>query len=251
MKIFFLVLARDEAHIACKISELEQLGEPYLVVTGKKLNYANLVYREPKGKYDAINFGFNFIPKDTDVVVLNDVDTEIYNFSSALQHFKSENVALLFARVSVKRDPQKSFYRILDFIRRRLPIAASGELMLIEYDVLSKCIPLKPCKAEDSLLLFRVLQLKNRVVFCESCYVKTERTNTFEEEEKYKRRTSTGIYQALKLSSPPFKIRLFYLFLPYFSPLLLVLGPKGYSWTKGILSGYSDYLRGDNSGVWK
>ena len=250
MKIFFLVLARDEACVDYKISELEKLGMPYLVVCGKKLNCSNFVYREPNGKYDAINYGFNFIPKDVDLVALNDVDTEIVNFSAALKRFYLDDTALLFARVSVREGPQKSFYNLLDFIRRRLPITASGELMLIKYDLLSRILPIKPCKAEDSFLLFKALQLKCKVVFCEDCYVKTARTKTLGEEEKYKRRTTVGIYQALRFSHPPFKIRLFYLFLPFFSPLLLVLGKKGYSWTRGILGGYADYLRGDCSGVW-
>jgi hypothetical protein len=250
MKIFFLVLARDQNHLESKISELRRMGVPYTVVCGKKLNYPNLVYREPKGKYDAINFGFSYVPKDTEVLVLNDVDTEIYNFTAALKYFQSENVTLLFSRVSVKDGPQGSFYKILDFIRRRLPIVASGELMLIKKDFFSKILPIKPCKAEDSYILFKTLELKNKVVFFEECFVKTERTTTLSAEEKYKRRTTLGIYQTLRFTHPPRKIRLFYFFLPILSPALLIMGAKGFSWMKGIMHGYSDYLRGDISGVW-
>jgi cellulose synthase/poly-beta-1,6-N-acetylglucosamine synthase-like glycosyltransferase len=250
MKIFFLVLARDQNHVESKINELQRIGFPFVVVCGQKLNYPNLVYREPKGKFDAINFGFSFVPKDTEVLVLNDVDTQIYNFTAALKYFKSEKVTLLFCRVSVKDGPQGSFYTILDFIRRRLPIVASGELMLIKKDFFAKMLPIKTCKAEDSYILFKTLQLKNKVIFCEECYVKTERTKTLIAEENYKRRTTLGVYQALRYTHPPKKIRLFYFLLPLLSPALLIMGPKGFSWTKGIMHGYSDYLRGDISGVW-
>jgi hypothetical protein len=250
MKISFLVLARDATHVKAKIKELQNLNVPYLVVCGSRLKQPNVVYREPKGKYDAINFGFSHIPNNVNVVALNDVDTEICNFDLAVKRFFSENADLLFVRVSVREGPQRSFYRILDFIRRRIPITASGELMLIKYELLSKIIPICACKAEDSYILFKALQLKGKVVFCEDCFVVTDRTKTLAEEERYKSRTTAGIYQALKFSRPPYKIRLFYLLLPFFAPLLLVVGKKGYSWFRGILQGYFEYLRGDMSGVW-
>lgn len=251
MKLFILVLARDERHVDEKIEELELLGMPYLIVCGANLDHPNIVYREPRGKYDAINFGFRFIPEDTDVVVLNDVDTKIRNFEAALRWFRSEDVALVFVKVHVKEGPQKLFYGILDRIRRRLLIAASGELMLITYDVLKRIIPIKPCKAEDSYILFKVLEFKRKNVFCEECYVETERTKTAEKEEIYKRKTVTGIYQALSYTRPSLLIRIFYLLLPFMSPLLLVLGRRGYFWMRGILLGLIDYLRGDRTGVWQ
>lgn len=251
MKLFFLVLARDESYVVEKIEELRRTGAPYLIVCGKRLNHPNVVYREPKGKFDAINFGVNFIPEDVDVVALNDVDTKIYNIEAALRYFASSEVALVFARVSVKEGPQKSFYVLLDFIRRKVPIAASGELMLIRRDLLANVFPLKPCKAEDSYILFKVLELKYRAVFCEDCYVETERTKTAEKEEIYKRRTVGGIYQALAYTRPPYLIKIFYILLPIASPLLLVLGKKGYFWTRGIMQGLIDYLRGDRTGVWQ
>jgi len=251
MKTFFLVLARDQKHVNEKIEELKVLGVPYLIVCGQKLNHPNTVYREPRGKYDAINFGFRFVPEDTDVVVLNDVDTKIRNFGAALQCFNRGDIALVFVKVRVKEGPQNLFYGILDRIRRRLLIAASGELMLIRYDVLKRIIPIKPCKAEDSYILFKVLELKHRGVFCEECYVETERTKTAEKEQAYKRKTVGGLYQALAHTTPPYMIKLFYVLLPIASPLLLVLGKKGYFWMRGILLGFVDYLRGDRTGTWQ
>jgi len=246
-----LVLARDEKHINEKIEELKSLGVPYLIVCGKKINHPNLVYQEPRGKYDAINFGFKFISEDTDVVILNDVDTKIRNFGAALQCFNRGDAALVFVKVCVKEGPQNLFYGILDRIRRRLLIAASGELMLIRYDVLKKIIPIKPCKAEDSYILFKVLEFKGKSVFCEECYVETERTKTAEKEETYKRKTVSGLYQALAYTKAPCLIKLFYFLLPIVCPLLLVLGKRGYFWMKGILLGLIDYLRGDRAGVWQ
>lgn len=250
MKLFFLVLARDESHVDEKIEELKVLGVPYLIVCGRNLNHPNVVYREPKGKYDAINFGFKFIPKDVDVVVLNDVDTKIRNFEAALRLFRFKDVALVFVKVSVKEGPQELFYRFLDRIRRKLLIAASGELMLIKYNVLRRIIPIKPCKAEDSYILLKALELKNKAIFCEKCCVETERTRIDQQEEGYKRRTVSGIYQALAYTKPPLGVELFYMILPFVSPLLLISGRKGYFWMKGILLGFLDYLRGDISGVW-
>jgi len=251
MKTFFIVLARDEKHVNDKIEELKVLGLPYLIVCGRNLSHPNVVYREPKGKYDAINFGFRFIPEDTDVVVLNDVDTRIKNFEAALRWFLSEDIALVFARVCVKEGPARLFNSILDRIRRRLLITANGELMLMRYNVLKRIVPIKPCKAEDSYLLFKVLEFKRKSVLCEECYVETERTKTAEKEEAYKRKTVCGIYQALVYTKPPFIIKLFYVLLPLFSPLLLFSGRRGYFWMKGILRGLIDYLRGDRSGVWQ
>ena len=246
-----MVLARDEKYVDEKIEELKVLGMPYLIVCGRNLDHPNVVYREPRGKYDAINFGFRFIPEDTDVVILNDVDTKIRNFEAALRWVQSEDVAFVFVRVCVKEGPQRFFYTILDSIRRRLLIAASGELMLIKYNVLKRIIPVKPCKAEDSYLLFKALEFKCKCVFCEECYVETERTKTAEKEEAYKRKTVGGIYQALAYTKPPYIWKLFYVLLPIACPLLLVLGKKGYFWMKGILLGLIDYLRGDRTGIWQ
>jgi cellulose synthase/poly-beta-1,6-N-acetylglucosamine synthase-like glycosyltransferase len=249
--VFFLVLARDRSEIARKCEELDNLGIPYVVVCGEKVNHPNLVYREPRGKYDAINFGFKFIPKDTEIVGLNDVDTEIHNLKAAYYLLEQTASSLVFAKVTVIQGPQRLFYRLLDTLRRKVPIAASGELMLIKYDVLQTMLPLKQCKAEDSYILFKVLELGGKVEFCEDCYVTTERTKDARQEEHYKRRTVGGIYQALSMAKAPFGIKLFYGLLPFLAPLLLVLGVRGYYWARGIIEGYGDYLKGDRTGTWQ
>lgn len=245
MKIFFLVLARDEKHVSEKIEELRALGMPYLIVCGKNLNRPNIFYRKPMGKYDAINYGFQFVPEDTDIVALNDVDTRIRNLDSALQLFGSKNVGLVFVKVCVEEGPQQLFYGFLDSIRRRLLVTASGELMLVRRNVLKEIVPIKPCKAEDTYLLLKVLEAKFKCVFCEECWVETRRTKTAEKEVAYKRKTVTGLYQAISYTHGPSLVRLFYILLPFMSPLLLVLGKRGYFWMQGILLGLTDFLRGD------
>lgn len=251
MNCFFLVLARDHKHVEEKIEELSYLRVPFLVVSGESLNHPNIVYRKATGKYDAINFGAKLIPKNVDVVVLNDVDTKIHNFPAALRKFTREKAALLFGKVIVKEGPQNLFYLFQDRIRRHLLIACEGELMLIRRKVLDEILPLKPCKAEDTYIMFKVLEGKHRVVFFEDTYCETERTKTGEKEEIYKRKTVGGIYQALSYTTPPPLTRLFYLLLPFMSSILLLLGSRGKHWVRGILLGFTDYLRGDRSGVWK
>ena len=122
--------------------------------------------------------------------------------------------------------------------------------MMIRRNLLEQ-ISFRPCKAEDTYLLFKVLAMGYDAVFSEECYVETEKTKDEREEELYKRRTVAGIYQAMSYVKPPSKVKLFYLSLPFLSPLLLVLGGKGYHWTKGILLGFSDFLRGDRTGAWQ
>ena len=251
MKLFFLVLARDRKHVDHKISELETLGVPYKIVCGERLNYPNVVYRIPRGKYDAINFGVTLIPKDIDIIVMNDVDTTIHNFHLMLRYLKDEKVALVFGTEMVKEGPQNLFFRILNPIRRKIPIAASGELMLIRRNIFERILPLKPCKAEDTYILFRVLEYGYKTVFCEESHAETVRTKSAEEEEVYKRRTVTGIYQALSLTKPPMLVKMFYVFLPFVSISLLMLGKKGYYWMKGIILGVLDYARGDRRGFWE
>jgi len=165
--------------------------------------------------------------------------------------FDSKDVALVFAKVLAEEGPQNLFLSMLRRVRRIIPVAASGDLMLIRYEVLKRVLPIEPCKAEDSYLLFKVLELRYRVADYAECYVKGKKTNTAEEEEDYKRRTVCGIYQALRYTKPSSLIKLFYIMLPITSPLLLVLGKRGYFWMKGILLGLIDYLRGDRSGVWQ
>lgn len=251
MKVFFIVLARDRKHVKEKINELNDLGVPYVFVCGEPISAPNIVYRKPVGKYDAINFGAKFVPYDADIVVLNDVDTRVHGFNEALKYFAYEKVALVFSKVIVKEGPQTIFYLFLDSIRKWMQVTASGELMLLRHEVFDKLIPLEPCKAEDSYILFKVLELGFKSHFSTESYVETERTKSAAQEEPYKRKTVAGLYQALSYTNPPRGIRLFYIFLPLFSPLLLILGKNGYYWMKGILRGFVDYLRGDRIGSWQ
>jgi len=249
--VFFIVLARDSSGVEKKARELDGLGFPYLIVCGDKVDHPNVVHREPLGKYDAINFGSNHLPEDVEIVALNDVDTEIHDLEAALRLFNEENVSLVFVRVDVNSGPQVLFYSFLDALRRRIPIAASGELMLIRREILQDILPLRRCKSEDSYILFKVLGHGHKAAFCEECYVTTKRTSTARQEEDYKRRTVGGIYQALSMTNPPVMVKLFYVLLPFASILLLPLGSKGHYWIRGILSGFADYLRGDRAGSWQ
>lgn len=251
MRVFFVVLARDATAVKEKASELDRLSYPYIIICGERTHIPNVVYRAPRGKYDAINFGMRFIPSETDVVAFNDVDAKFHNLDAALHLLGDPGISLVFARVDVERGPQLSFYSLLDSVRDKVPIAASGELMLIRYSALKGMMPLKGCKAEDSYILFKLLEKGGRAAFCKECYVTTRRTTLPKEEELYKRRTVGGIYQALSMSKPPMSVRLFYVLLPFASPLMLVSGRKGYYWTKGILLGFVDYVRGDRAASWK
>jgi len=249
--VFFLVLARDRSGVEKKARELEGLGFPYLIVCGDRVNHPNVVHREPLGKYDAINFGSNHLPEDVEIIGLNDVDTEIHGLEAALRLFNEENVSLVFVRVDVKSGPQVLFYSFLDALRARIPIAASGELMLMRRDVFRDILPLEACKSEDSYILFKILERGHKAAFCRECYVTTKRTRNARQEEDYKRRTVGGIYQALAKTRPPAIVKLFYGVLPFLSPVLLVSGRKGYYWAKGIILGFADYLRGDRAASWK
>ena len=57
MNVFFLVPARNAKGLDGKMAELEGLGFPYVVVCGEKVDHPNVVFRGPKGKFDAINEG--------------------------------------------------------------------------------------------------------------------------------------------------------------------------------------------------
>jgi len=249
MNLFVLVFAKDSKNINRKLEELSRLNLPFLIVTGEKTDLPHTIYRKPEGKFDAINFGLTKVPKEYDVIALNDVDTRILNFDKMIKSF-SKVSTLVFAGVKVNLGPQVLFYRILDAVRRRLLITASGELMLVQRSFIDSLLPIKPCKAEDSYILFKALKLKQRVSFCETCYVITERTKTPKMEEKYKRKTVCGLYQAVELAKPPVTIRTFYFLLPFVSPLLMVLGEKGYFWMRGIMLGFADFLHKDKTGTW-
>lgn len=251
MKVFFIVLARDRRHVYEKIKELEALKFNYKIVCGEDLNHPNVVYQPAHGKYAAINFSMSLIPRDTDIVAMNDVDTKIHNFDVALKGFDNPKIGLVFGTELVRSGPQHLFFKLMNPIRRKLPIAGSGELLLIRRTVLEEVVPLKPCKAEDTLILFKVMEKNHEIFFCEDCYAETERTKTASKEEDYKRKTVTGIFQALSYSHPPISLRIFYILLPFASPLLLFAGENGYYWMRGILFGLKDFLRGDRTGIWK
>jgi cellulose synthase/poly-beta-1,6-N-acetylglucosamine synthase-like glycosyltransferase len=136
------------------------------------------------------------------------------------------------------------FYRIADPIRKRFHIFASGELMLMKRDVFERVLPIPPCIAEDSYMLFKALELGYRAHFCTKAYVTTDRTTNAKEEEVYKARTTIGIYQALKYTRPPPWIRTFYKLLPATAPLLALTGKDGRAWMRGIRKALSTILRG-------
>jgi cellulose synthase/poly-beta-1,6-N-acetylglucosamine synthase-like glycosyltransferase len=233
INLFFIVLARDQRHVREKIMELENMRIPYLIVCGEKMDHPKVVYREARGKWDAINFGSQFVSKDADVVVLNDVDTRIHNFEHVLSHLY-DGIDLVYCRVNVTKGSQVKFYRIADPIRKRFHIFASGELMLIKREVFKRVLPIPPCIAEDSYILFKALELGYRAHFCTKTYVITERTINTKEEENYKARTTLGIYQALKYTRPPPWIRTFYGLLPMAAPLLALAGEDGKAWMRGV-----------------
>lgn len=247
-EVFFIVLARTAQGVNEKIKELELLGYPFVIACGEKVNISNVVYLERRGKYDAINFGARFLSDETKIVCLNDVDTRIFNFGRALEKICEKDVALVFCKVKLKEGPQVHFYSMMDRIRRRLQITSSGELMLIRKEILEKVMPIPPCKTEDNYISFKVRELGYKSAFCEDCWVETERTKSLKEEEVYKTRTVTGLYQALFQTRNTPLIRIFYFCLPFISPLLLLQGKRGLSWMKGIIHGLANFLSGDKSG---
>lgn len=251
MNCYFLVFARDKRHVAEKIEELSMLNVPYLVVCGERIGHPRVVYRAAKGKYDAINLGEKLVPNEADVIALNDVDTEIHGFDRALRQFAQRKASLLFTRVVVREGPQNLFLSVQNRIRRFLMIVADGDLMIMRRSLLRDILPLKPCKAEDTYIMFKTLERKEKVILCEEAYVETSKTKNSREEESYKQRTVGGVYQALSYSNPSPLIKTFYFLLPFLSPILLVLGKNGYYWMKGILLGFADYARGDFRGSWQ
>jgi cellulose synthase/poly-beta-1,6-N-acetylglucosamine synthase-like glycosyltransferase len=249
---FFIVLARDSAFVSGKMEELERLGLHYIVVCGEKLDKPGVVYRPAIGKYDAINFAMvdNKIPEETKIVAFNDVDTRISGFEKMMSHFKNPEVGIVFAAELVREGPQRNFFTIFNPLRRLFPLAASGELMMIKREVLCRILPLKPCKAEDTYIMFKAIELGYRVIFCEDCFAETERTKTSRKEEIYKRKTVAGIYQAISFTRPPPIVRFLYTILPFAAILFVLTGRDGYHTLKGIWLGYLDFIRGDRSGTW-
>jgi len=247
-EVFFIVPARTAKAVNDKLKELKKLGYPFVIVCGEKVNIPNVVYRKRRGKYDAINYGANFLSDKTKIVCLNDVDTKIFNFEKALEKIRGNVAVLVFCKLELKSGLQVYFYSMMDRIRKRLQITSSGELMLIRREVFERIIPIPPCKTEDNYISFKVLGLGYKSTFCEDCWVETERTKSYEEEKAYKTRTVTGVYQALSQTKTKPLIKVFYLFLPFISPLLLLQGKRGLSWLKGIVQGISCFLIGDKEG---
>ena len=229
---FVVVLARDRSYLSEKIRELERIGIPFLVICGQKVDHPRVRYRKAIGKWNAINYATTLVPPEVRLIILNDVDTEIHGLQHALTYANQFDV--VFCKVRVETGPQTKFYRILDPLRTKFPIAASGELMLISRRLFNKITPIPPCIAEDSFIMFRVLELGHRVKFCTETYVITTRTRTSAEETAYKLRTTLGIYQSLGLARPSPLIRFFYFFLPMFAPILGLAGSDGWAWVKGI-----------------
>ena len=243
--VFVIVPARDGENVGEKIEELENFGVSYVVICGEKVNHPHVVYRSRCGKWDAINYGSSFVPKKARVVALNDVDTKICNFDKAFEYI-DEEVGLVYCRVQVSKGPQLKFYKILDPIRQRLHIAASGELMLLKKEVFRHVLPVPPCMAEDSYILFKALESGVKAHFCRKTYVTTERTADAAQEARYKRRTTLGIYQALDYTKPPLQIRIFYMALPVFAPLLTLAGEDGQAWVNGINSAFTEHMTNKN-----
>ncbi len=206
---------------------------PFLIVCGERVNHPSVIYREARGKWDAINFGAQFLPKGADVIALNDVDTRIHTLDHAL-HYLDTKVSLVYCRVSVPHGPQVKFYKLLNPIRRRLHVAASGELMLMKREVFERVLPIPPCIAEDSYILFKALEFGYQAFFSSRTHVTTERTANSEDEEAYKARTTLGIYQALRYTRPSPLIRAFYALLPVIAPLLALASEDGRAWARGI-----------------
>lgn len=240
-QVFFIVPARDRKNLETKIAELESINVSFIIVCGEKVNHPNVVYQENRGKWAAINFASTFIPQEAKVVVLNDVDTTIHNFNMAFSYL-SEKIPLVYCRVEVSKGPQVKFYKILDPLRAKFHIAASGELMLIRKEVFERTLPLPACIAEDSFILFKTLELAYKAKFCTSAYVTTVRTINAEEETRYKNRTTLGIFQALNYAQATPVIKIFYFMLPFFIPFLYFLGNDGKAWTKGIFRAFRDSL---------
>lgn len=209
------------------------MNVPYVIVCGEKVNHPNVKYRQVKGKWDAINYSINFVPCEAKIIVFNDVDNTITNFSHVLEKL-NQGKDIVYCKISVAKGPQVKFYKLLDPIRKSLHVAANGDLMVMRREVLDRVLPIPPCIAEDSYILFKALELGYRAHFSTVTYVKTEKSPDALLEEKYKIRTTLGIYQALNYAKPPIWIRIFYSILPAFAPMLFIAGKDGKAWALGI-----------------
>ncbi len=230
--------------VESKIRELESYGFPYVVVCGEEMKAKDVVFREANGKWDAINYGCEFVPKDTEVVVINDVDTTIHNVELALA--STMNFDLVDCGVKPAEGPQRNFYAFADPLRERLHIFSSGGMTLFRKPVLDRLLPIPPCIAEDTYLLFKAMELRCRIAFKRDAYVTTFRTANATEEVSYKERTTLGILQALDYTRPPIAIRLFYRALPLLAILLMLMGENGRAWGNGITRASRLHVQGSN-----
>lgn len=249
---FCIILSKNGKFIDYKINECQKLKINYIIISGKKIEKPKIVYIPPKGKYDAINSSTKYIPKNTEIIILNDDDTfRISHILPLLIHIVKKGYAdLVFPRLEIIDSPQKIFTKFLDFIRKHfLLITANGELMVMTKKVFDEILPIPPCKAEDTYIIFKALEKGYKVRYIwEKSIITIRKTKTPEQEINYKKRTVTGIYQALSYSTPPLSIRIFYYLLPFIIPLFIPLGKYFRAWAKGILLGYINYLLGDKSG---
>ena len=239
---FFIVCARNQCMVKEKIIELEQMAVPFIIICGEKVEHPKVIYRETIGKWDAINFGAQLIPIEFNIIVFNDVDNKIFNFEQALDSI-DEGIDVLYCKISVSSGPQLKFYKLIDPLRSWFHIAANGDLMVIRRGVLDAVLPIPPCIAEDSYILFKALELGYRAHFSTRTYVTTEKSPNAHLEEAYKTRTTLGLYQALKYTKPPLLIRLFYSLLPIFAPMLFLAGEDGRAWARGIEKGINSRFK--------
>jgi len=238
------VLARDHNMVESKIREIESYGYPYAVVCGERMDIDGVEFRKPVGKWDAMNYGCGLVPDDADIVAVNDVDTTIHQLDAALE--LASRFDLVYSAVKPDGGPQRSFYAFADPLRERLNLFASGELMLIKKKTLDQLLPVPPCMAEDSYLLFKAMELNFSVRFCRDAYVTTSRTANATEEVAYKERTTLGILQALDYAKPSVTIRMFYRALPLFAVLLVPMGKNGKAWATGITRAVRLHMAGSN-----
>jgi hypothetical protein len=245
-RVAVVVPARDRQGVEAKIAELEALGLDFVIVCGDPMEGDHILYRPPAGKYDAVNAGLAHMLARAEIVVLNDVDTRIEDLGGPVEALGRTGADMVFCRVAVASGPQREFYRLLDLIRDYVPVASSGELVVVRASSLAEVLPIPPTLTDDTWLLFKFLERGRRVVFWKGLAVSTRRTETFEEEAAYKQRNVYGIYQALALTRPGVTITMFYALLPFLSPVLLLAGPGGRAWCSGIWRGIGEFLRGRN-----
>jgi hypothetical protein len=240
-----MVIARDSDLIQTKMREIEGLGLPFIIVCGENFADPRVISRTPVGKWDAINCGYTCIPRDANLVVLNDIDTEIHGLSRMFSSVY-EGADLVYAAVRPSGGPQQKFYAIANPLNKALNIFAMGELIVIRKKLLDRLMPIPPCLAEDTYLLFKAMELNYKVEFCDDAFVNTIRTTSQTEEVLYKERTTLGILQALDYTKPPPWIRLFYRSLPLLAMMLMLAGGNGRAWARGINRAVRLHVKGSN-----